>query len=108
MLRVLLELEFASEPPKNVCLSSFFAYRPHLLVHLYITISPRVRVIFPIDCGFIRRRTAGRWRDASASRGPGVVDTPGICYGGGPAGCRIRPGNSPSGRTKNRGPSGRP
>jgi transposase InsO family protein len=35
----------------------------------------------------------------------GVADTPGICPGGGPTGCRMRPGNSPSGRTRNRGPS---
>ena len=33
-----------------------------------------------------------------------LVDTPGISYGGGPAGCRMRPGNSPSERAINRGP----
>src|SRR5215471_10016386 len=34
---------------------------------------------------------------------PGVVDAPGICFGRRQNGCRMNPGNSPSGRTKNRG-----
>src|ERR1044071_8926110 len=59
-----------------------------------------------------------RWRTrrATSSRGggttmravlhcTGVVDTPGICYGGGPVGCRMWPGNSPSSRIKTGEPS---
>jgi aryl carrier-like protein len=38
-------------------------------------------------------------------RCPGVADTPGVCRGGGPKGCRMKPGSSPSGRTKAEGPS---
>src|SRR6188472_4138473 len=34
--------------------------------------------------------------------GTGIPDAPGICLGGGPTGCRMRPGGSPFGRTKNR------
>ena len=48
-----------------------------------------------------------KWRrhynECRPPHSPGVANAPGICLGGGPAGRRMRPGSSPSGRTKIRG-----
>jgi hypothetical protein len=45
---------------------------------------------------------AGLQRESS-SHCPGVVDASGICLGGGPKSCRMKPGSSHSGRTKKSG-----